>query len=249
MEHIHFNSQGHVYLGTINGVYRSTDVGLTWEKVNSGLGGVKVATMTIDAADDLYIQTTYPGQYDGYYRSQDGGDTWQALDFYDHIGWTMEFLSIGGSFYAIGSDYGVTFSDNDGETWAQINTGIDNDESYYQLYDLHLGGNGHLYLTGRYGYRTNGQVTEPCNEGFLDIGGDGIDVSASELVGTQLVFVQIKDKAVSVGEASRAELVDIFVKGAGIGIASKDLSFVTVERVEFEDIAHFALASYQKKPE
>ena len=172
VEHIYFNSQGHVYLGTINGVYRSTDVGLTWEKVNSGLGGLRVATMTIDADNDIYVQTTYPGLYDGYYRSQDGGDTWQALDFYDHIGWTVKFLSIGGSFYAIGSDYGVTFSDDDGETWAQINTGIDNDESYYQLYDLHLGGNGYLYLTGRYGYRTTEQVTEPCNEGFLEIGGD-----------------------------------------------------------------------------
>jgi len=84
---------------------------------------------------------------------------------------------------------------------------------------------------------------------FLDIGGDGIDISASEIVGTQLVFVQIKDKAVSVGEASRAELVDVFVKGAGIGIASKDLSFVTVEGADFEQIANFALASYQKKPE
>ena len=39
------------------------------------------------------------------------------------------------------------------------------------------------------------------------------------------------------------------MKGAGIGIASKDLSFVTVERADFEEIAHFALASYQKKPE
>jgi len=84
---------------------------------------------------------------------------------------------------------------------------------------------------------------------FLNIGGDGIDVSASELVGTELVFVQIKDKAVSVGEASRVELADVLVKGAGIGIASKDLSFVTVEGADFEEIANFALASYQKKPE
>jgi len=84
---------------------------------------------------------------------------------------------------------------------------------------------------------------------FLNIGGDGIDVSSSDLVAAELMFVQIKDKAISAGEASKVELTDVFVKGAGIGIASKDLSFVTVERADFEEIAHFALASYQKKPE
>jgi hypothetical protein len=84
---------------------------------------------------------------------------------------------------------------------------------------------------------------------FTNIGGDGLDVSTSQITGSGLTFVQIGDKAISIGESSKAEFSDVKVTGAGIGIASKDLSFVTVNGVQFEDISSFALASYQKKPE
>lgn len=84
---------------------------------------------------------------------------------------------------------------------------------------------------------------------FLNIGGDGLDVSASEITGSHLNFAQIGDKAISIGEVSKAQFSDISVVGAGIGIASKDMSYVEIKGADFEDIAHFALASYQKKPE
>ena len=84
---------------------------------------------------------------------------------------------------------------------------------------------------------------------FADIGGDGLDVSASDIVGSRLEFTRIADKAISIGEASKAEFVTVSVLEAGIGVASKDLSYVTIEDADFANITHFALASYQKKPE
>ena len=84
---------------------------------------------------------------------------------------------------------------------------------------------------------------------FYNIGGDGLDISASEIVGANMVFGQIGDKAISVGESSSAVLSNVKVTEAGFGIASKDLSVVNVQGAEFDNISHFSLASYEKKPE
>ena len=175
---------------------------------------------------------------------------------------TLESVEIPNSWYTFSSDYGtnsIRFKSNDfgNGDWDELIIDISNGnytgQEMEDALNVILAGIdfedvifSNAISDGFDGDAVTGRIERAS---FLDIGGDGIDISASEIVGTQLVFVQIKDKAVSVGEASRAELVDVFVKGAGIGIASKDLSFVTVEGADFEQIANFALASYQKKPE
>jgi hypothetical protein len=84
---------------------------------------------------------------------------------------------------------------------------------------------------------------------FFNILGDGVDLSASDVEGRDLVFIGIGDKAISVGEASTARFSNITVDGAGFGIVSKDLSQVDVDGADLKNIIHFPLASYQKKPE
>lgn len=84
---------------------------------------------------------------------------------------------------------------------------------------------------------------------FLSIGGDGLDVSGSNLEVDNLVFDKIVDKAMSIGEASTVTASNIVVIAAGIGIASKDLSHVSVTSVTIDGISEYALAAYQKKPE
>jgi len=50
-------------------VYRTTDLGENWQKMNSGLGGVHISTIYIDENDHLYVYTTYSGIIDGLYYS------------------------------------------------------------------------------------------------------------------------------------------------------------------------------------
>ena len=44
VEHIEFDSEGNIYLGTINGIYKSIDNGENWQKVNNGIDGEHVSS-------------------------------------------------------------------------------------------------------------------------------------------------------------------------------------------------------------
>ena len=83
---------------------------------------------------------------------------------------------------------------------------------------------------------------------YSDIGGDGIDVSGTELVVEEAVLERVNDKGLSIGEASNARINNISVSGAGTGIASKDGSQTTVNGATFTNILHAALMAYTKKP-
>lgn len=88
---------------------------------------------------------------------------------------------------------------------------------------------------------------------FVDIGvgagGDGLDVSGSDVKVTHSEFRDIGDKAISVGEQSRLQAADIDVMNAGVGVASKDGSELTVVDAHFANITVAALMAYIKKPE
>jgi photosystem II stability/assembly factor-like uncharacterized protein len=74
------NSADTVYAGPEGyGVYKSTDGGATWQARSSGLGNVKVRTLTIDPTDS---QTLYAGRDDGggVYRSFNGAGSWNAFN-------------------------------------------------------------------------------------------------------------------------------------------------------------------------
>jgi len=56
------------------------------------------------------------------------------------------------------------------------------------------------------------------------------------------------DKGVSVGEESYVVVDDVIVDGAVIGVASKDLSYLRVEKIFLKN-CNQGFAAYQKKPE
>lgn len=87
------------------------------------------------------------------------------------------------------------------------------------------------------------------NSQFMDIGGDGIDTSGSEITLSQINLQNIADKAVSVGEESKVEISEIKINGADIGIASKDASTTKVNGVKIDNIKNTALMTYIKKLE
>ncbi|MDC0992899.1 hypothetical protein OAS14_00880 [Alphaproteobacteria bacterium] len=83
---------------------------------------------------------------------------------------------------------------------------------------------------------------------FKNIGGDGLDVSGSEISVGQISFSNIDDKAISVGENSDVTVKFADVARSGTGIAVKDASRATVKLLQVSAITHDAVMTYVKKP-
>ena len=158
VEHIQFNSQGHIFLGTINGVYRSTDMGQTWQQCNADLNGIQIYTMTITDQDHIYVLTTLPGSFDGYYRSTDNGNSWEALDWVQDIDHALDIIGVGGCIYVI-NDQTIMLSDDEGQAWSEISTGLNPDEMYFIGGDLELTPSGYLYAGAKYVHRSIHEVS------------------------------------------------------------------------------------------
>jgi hypothetical protein len=82
---------------------------------------------------------------------------------------------------------------------------------------------------------------------IAETGGDGIDVSGSRLEIADVSLRHIRDKAISVGEASHVAIRDVRITDTAIGVASKDRSLARVESSIFSEIERAALMAYVKK--
>lgn len=85
------------------------------------------------------------------------------------------------------------------------------------------------------------------NSRFVNIGGDAIDFSGSEIAVEHSIFSDIHDKAVSVGEASTVSASEIRVSNSGTGVAVKDGSDAVINQSEFDGIRYATMMSYTKK--
>ena len=86
------------------------------------------------------------------------------------------------------------------------------------------------------------------NGTFIKTGNDGIDFSTSKIVIADTRIENVGDKGISIGEQGTAVVRNTTIDGAVIGIASKDLSNVTVESATLKNCDQ-GFAAYQKKPE
>ena len=82
---------------------------------------------------------------------------------------------------------------------------------------------------------------------FFDIGGDALDFSGSPVEIHQVVARRVKDKAVSVGEASSVIIRESDFSDVGVGIASKDGSHTEAEKVSISKYGLHAAMTYIKK--
>lgn len=80
-------------------------------------------------------------------------------------------------------------------------------------------------------------------------GGDAIDVSGSEITIENTRFINIDDKAVSVGEQSKVQASGLEIDGAGTGAASKDASVLKLSSSTIYNVRVAGLMAYVKKPE
>jgi len=82
---------------------------------------------------------------------------------------------------------------------------------------------------------------------FLRIGGDGIDLSGSNVSASDIEARQVHDKALSIGEASTFDAHRILVEGTGVAVVSKDASKTNVTDISVSDAEVAAFMSYSKK--
>ena len=79
------------------------------------------------------------------------------------------------------------------------------------------------------------------------IGGDGLDFSGSNVLISETQINSVKDKAVSVGEKSTIYINNSTFDNIGVGVASKDGSFVNISDTTISDYELYAAMSYIKK--
>jgi hypothetical protein len=86
-----------------------------------------------------------------------------------------------------------------------------------------------------------------ANSSFNDINGDAIDISGSELEIYNIKANNIKDKGLSIGEASIANIWDGSLSNIGVGVAVKDGSKANIEDMNVINYDLYAAMTYSKK--
>lgn len=90
------------------------------------------------------------------------------------------------------------------------------------------------------------------NSNFYNIGygggGDAVDVSGSDIIVDGGNFIKIDDKAISVGEASKALIQNVIIRESNIAIASKDASIANARNLDIDKSNKNFFMAYMKKP-
>ncbi|MFA7362071.1 MAG: T9SS type A sorting domain-containing protein [Candidatus Kapaibacterium sp.] len=100
-----------------NGIYRSTNNGVNWVQINSGLLSLSIGCIT-ELNGDLFVGT----KSNGVYKSSNYGDYWYATSLYGTYINSLAVLN--NTLYAGAGSDGVWRSTDDGINWAPVNTGI-----------------------------------------------------------------------------------------------------------------------------
>jgi photosystem II stability/assembly factor-like uncharacterized protein len=116
-----FSSNGStIYLGSSSKVFKSTDVGVTWIDVSTGLGKGGIQALLYDGST-LFAGT--PADASGIYRSTNGGTSWDPAAAGLPIGKTIRSLISFGAYVFAGTEGdGVYRSSDHGDTWAKTDT-------------------------------------------------------------------------------------------------------------------------------
>lgn len=116
-----------VFAATPNGVFRSSDDGVTWTAANKGLERTSINALTFNNTG-IFAGS----QYNGVYFSPNNGNTWTTKNNgLMSLFITSLFTSADGDLFA-GTPEGAYRSTNNGNLWVAINNGL---PSFYDIYD------------------------------------------------------------------------------------------------------------------
>jgi len=129
------NSNGHIFAGTRDGVFRSTDNGESWTQ--TGLTEEYVKSLAINASGHLFA-----GGDSDVFRSTNNGDSWEATGCHADFWGKSIVINSSGHIFA-GTTEGVFRSTDNGDNWTQINTGLS--KTYVRALAINKA-NGYLYV-------------------------------------------------------------------------------------------------------
>lgn len=115
------DSLNNIYCGTFNGLYKSTDNGLTFNP--TGLMNVPVNTIQIDSSNGVIAGTGYYTNGQGVFYSTDFGKTFNSIGLGGQIIYSLAFTDYG-SLLAGSSINGVYETTDMGANWKQHNNGL-----------------------------------------------------------------------------------------------------------------------------
>ena len=117
--------KGVLFVGTEGaGVFRSTDRGNSWIPVNTGLHYEPGEGFTGVTAFAQKGDTFYAGTRDALHASTDGGNTWHPVPNFRNPESISGIVVIGDRIYVGTLNTGVWYSDDDGNSWLQMNDGF-----------------------------------------------------------------------------------------------------------------------------
>ncbi len=118
-----YSAAGYIFAGTyFQGMWRSSDEGVTWEEINTGLTSLLINAVIINALGHLYVAT----QGGGVFFSDNNGDSWTALNAgLSTLFVTCLILSPLGQLFVGTSNAGIFRYDFNASQWVQlITTGL-----------------------------------------------------------------------------------------------------------------------------
>jgi PKD repeat protein len=128
------DNAGSVYTGVFGrGLFKSSDGGMHWAPMNSGLADLFVNAVAVDDSGAIYVGTgeeqpaSTPAGGARIFKSTNGGATWNAVFSLPSEHWCVKTLAVsGGKVYAGTLGHGVLFSDNGGLSWTSVSSGLTN---------------------------------------------------------------------------------------------------------------------------
>lgn len=141
------NRVGHVFVGIVHdpywpvdGLYRSTNEGMTWNQVNNGLADVQTLSIALNSRGWLLAGS----RMGGISRSTNNGGNWIPINNGAPLFFVPSIVVDSDNNILVGTDNGIYKSTNDGNTW--VLSGLTNEEPY----SLVLNSHGMLFV-GSYG--------------------------------------------------------------------------------------------------
>ena len=117
--------KGVLFAGTEGGgIFCSTDRGNSWTPINTGLHYEPGEGFTGVTAFAQKGDTFYAGTRDALHASTDGGNTWHPVPNFRNPESISGIVVIGDRIYVGTLNTGVWYSDDDGESWLQVNDGF-----------------------------------------------------------------------------------------------------------------------------
>ena len=116
-----FNSSGYIFAGTGEGIYRSTDNGVNWTEIDSGLTDNNVQSILINSQNYLFI-----GTQSGVFRSTDNGNSWDEVNYGLNNTYIECMTSNSDGDLFVGNLDGIFQLRRNSNNWIDINNNLDN---------------------------------------------------------------------------------------------------------------------------